>query len=424
MSLAVLPLIAVALKMYMKPMEVRANAQQQQEAKIYEVMEQTLTAIAVVQTFGGEEREEARFREATRKTLAATLSVTSVQLQFKIALGLATCLGTAGILWIGARQALAIPPKLTVGDLLVFLSYLGSLYGPIEALLYSPATLQGASGSARRVLEVFERDHEVRDDPGARPMQRARGQVKFSGVTFGYQANRPVLQNVSLEALPGERVAIVGPTGAGKTTLAGMLARFFDPWSGTISLDGVNLREIRLADLRRQIGLVLQEPFLFPRTVAENIAYGRPDATMEEIERAAKLANADEFIVELPQGYQSVLGERGATLSGGQRQRLSIARALLKDAPVLILDEPTSALDAVTEATLLEALGRLMTGRTTFIIAHRLSTIRDAGQIVVMDQGRIVQHGTHGQLLEHDGLYRRLFERLESIDGNINKAGT
>jgi ATP-binding cassette subfamily B protein/subfamily B ATP-binding cassette protein MsbA len=405
-SLAVLPLLILALKLYMKPMEQRAYRQQEAESKIYEVMEQTLSAVPVVQAFGAEAREEARFREATSKTLKATLSVTSVQMQFKILMGLATTLGTAGILWLGTNQALS--GKVTVGDLLVFLSYLSSLYGPIESIMYSPATLQGASGSARRVLEVLERDHDVQESPTAHSLETARGQVVIADVTFGYKAERPVLQGVNVEALPGQTVAIVGPTGAGKSTMAGLLARFFDPWSGKVMLDGHDLKELKLADLRKQVGMVLQEPFLFPRSIAENIAYGRPGASLEEIEAASKAANAHEFIVQLPEGYQTVIGERGATLSGGQRQRLSIARALLKNAPVLILDEPTSALDAGTEALLLEALERLMAGRTTFIIAHRLSTIRNADKIVVLEKGRVAETGTHAELFEGRGLYWRL----------------
>jgi ATP-binding cassette, subfamily B, bacterial len=258
---------------------------------------------------------------------------------------------------------------------------------------------------------VLDADDVVRDAPGARRLPTRSGgevgHVRLDHVTFGYLPGRPVLQDVSLEARPGEAVALVGPTGAGKSTLASLILRLFDPWQGRITFDGMNLRAIQLADLRARIALVLQEPYLLPLTIAGNIAYGRPDAARDEIVRAAVAANADSFIRELPQGYDTAIGERGQTLSGGQKQRLAIARALLKDAPVLILDEPTAALDAETETLLLEALERLMLGRTTFIIAHRLSTIRNADRVVVLDGRRVAEIGSHEELLAAGDLYRR-----------------
>jgi ATP-binding cassette subfamily B protein/subfamily B ATP-binding cassette protein MsbA len=251
---------------------------------------------------------------------------------------------------------------------------------------------------------------EVADAPDALEAD-LRGVIRYEGVSFGYEPGRPVLKKVSLEARPGEVIAIVGPTGAGKTTLVNLLVRFFDPWTGRITVDGEDLRSFQYRSVREQVALVLQEPFIFPYTVAENIAYGRPDASREEIEAAAKAANADAFVQALPNGYDTVIGERGATLSGGEKQRLSMARAFLKDAPVLILDEPTSALDARTEGLLLDALERLMEGRLTFIIAHRLSTIRHADRILVLDHGEIVEQGDHRQLLERDGLYALLYRQ-------------
>jgi len=241
-------------------------------------------------------------------------------------------------------------------------------------------------------------------------LTEVQGHIRFDSVTFGYEPDRPILKNISLEASPGKTLAIVGPTGAGKSTLVSFIPRFFDPWSGAVIIDGHDVRDIKLTSLRDNVGIVLQEPFLFPVTIAANIAYGRPGATNSEIEEAARDANAHQFIEKLPDGYDTILGERGATLSGGERQRLSIARAFLKNAPVLILDEPTSALDAKTEGMLLEALKRLMKGRTTFIIAHRLSTIRRADEILVLDDGQIVERGRHDELLSNGGLYTSLYD--------------
>jgi ATP-binding cassette subfamily B protein/subfamily B ATP-binding cassette protein MsbA len=263
------------------------------------------------------------------------------------------------------------------------------------------------------VVEVLDVEDEVRDAPGSKPLPvhttGGRGHVRFENVTFGYEPGCPVLKDINIEVFPGETVALVGSTGAGKSTLVSLIPRFFDPWQGRVTLDGEDLRDIRLSSLRAQVSLVLQEPFLLPLTVLENIAYGRPGASREEIVSSAVAANADEFIRRLPSGYDTVIGERGATLSGGEKQRLAMARALLKDAPILILDEPTSALDAQTESLLLEALERLMKGRTTFIIAHRLSTVRRVDRIFVIDGGRIVETGTHESLLAAGGPYHRLY---------------
>jgi ATP-binding cassette subfamily B protein/subfamily B ATP-binding cassette protein MsbA len=253
----------------------------------------------------------------------------------------------------------------------------------------------------------------VKDQPGARALPRATGQVQFENVSFGYEPGRPVLRNISLTAERGETLALVGMTGAGKSTLVSLIPRFFDPWEGRVLLDGADIRQAQLKTLRQQIAIVLQESFLFPITVAENIAYGMPHATQEQIEAAARAANAHEFIARMPQGYHTVIGERGGTLSGGERQRISIARALLKDAPVLILDEPTSALDVETEGAVMEALERLTRGRTTFIIAHRLSTVRRANRIMVLHEGQLVESGTHHELLARGGRYAH-FQELQS----------
>src|SRR5262249_53472839 len=281
-------------------------------------------------------------------------------------------------------------------------------------LAYLSTAFASASASSRRVFEIFHAHDAIQDAPGARPLSvppgNKPGHVRLENVTFGYESDQPVLKSITLDAYPGEIVALVGPTGAGKSTLASLIPRFFDPWEGRVVVDGMDVRDVQLSSLRAQVALVLQEPFLLPLTVAENIAYGRPKAGRAEIISAAVAANADEFIRRLPEGYDTVIGERGATLSGGEKQRLAIARALIKDAPILILDEPTSSLDGKTEASLIEALGRLMVERTTFIIAHRLSTIQRANKIIVIVNGKVVENGTHCQLLEGNSLYRKYYE--------------
>jgi ATP-binding cassette subfamily B protein/subfamily B ATP-binding cassette protein MsbA len=407
-ALAVIPPMALIVRRYSGPMTERSYAQQEAEGELYETLEQTLTGIAVVQAFGGESAADARLKANTDRIMRATIRMTWAQSRFSLLLGAVTALGTAAVVWIGADQALA--GTLSLGTILVFISYLGSLYSPVHDVSYSSGTISESLGSALRVVEVLDAPADVEDRSGAVRLPGVRGEVAVEGVTFGYEAGRPVLHEVSFAASPGEVVAVVGPTGAGKTTLVGLLPRFFDPDQGRVLLDGRDLRDLRLRQVRGGVSLVLQESFLFPFSIAENIAYGRVGASREEIVEAARAANADEFVSRLPDGYDTVVGERGATLSVGERQRVAIARALLKDAPVLILDEPTSALDAETERSLLQALDRLMAGRTTVIIAHRLSTIRKADQILVLREGRIVERGHHQQLIDLNGHYARMHD--------------
>jgi ATP-binding cassette subfamily B protein/subfamily B ATP-binding cassette protein MsbA len=410
LALAIVPLMVVVFYLYAGAMTKFSYAQQQEESRIYQIAEQTFSAMPAVQAFSREEWNDRAFAAACDKTVSATVALTHVQLRFKALIGLATALGTAGILWFGGRQALQGTSSL--GTILLFLSYLASLYEPLATVMYTSATLQTAAGSAHRVREILETAREISDKPGAVQLTSAQGRVRIENVTFGYEPDRPVLRGVSLELQPGEIVALVGVTGAGKSTLAALIPRFFDPWEGRVLVDGNDVRDIQLTSLRQKIALVLQEPFLFPLSVAENIAYGGRDASVKDIEAAARAAHAHEFIQRLPQGYHTIIGERGATLSGGERQRLSIARALLKNAPILILDEPTSALDAESETLVVEALDHLAQARSVLIIAHRLSIIRRATRIAALQNGVIVETGSHEELLRRGGVYAT-FHRLQ-----------
>jgi ABC-type multidrug transport system fused ATPase/permease subunit len=407
LALAVVPLQVASIRVFGGQMKARTRRRRDLEGELMTVVQQTLTAVPAVQAFTREEREDARYRNYANETVKAYVQATMAGNWFKLFAGLSTAFGTAGILYLGGR--LAIEGKVSVGTILVFLAYLAALYVPLNSITYTAQTWQTAAAQADRVMEMLDAPADVRDRPGARNLQIRHGEVRFEDVTFGYEAGRPVVKNVSIEASPGETVAIVGPTGAGKTTLMNLLIRFFDPWSGRVTIDGHDIAKQRLRSLRDQIALVLQEPFIFPIAVAENIGFGRADASAARIAAAARAANAHQFIERLPQSYDTQVGERGATLSAGEKQRLSIARAFLKDAPILILDEPTSALDARTESLLLEALERLTEQRTTFVVAHRLSTIRNADRIVVLDDARVLEQGSHDELLGLDGVYAGLY---------------
>jgi ATP-binding cassette, subfamily B, bacterial len=411
-AIAVVPVVMVTVRYFGRPMKDRSREQRDSEGRMSAIVEQTLNAIPAVQAFTRERHQELHFRRHAEQTVRAFVRATIAGMWFQLFTGLAITLGTAAVIYLGGT--LAIEGALSAGTIVVFISYLGSLYDPIDALAQTAQTVQNAAAESDRVMEILEIEPAVSDTPEARELPVA-GPVAFENVSFGYEPARPVLHDISFKADPGEVLAIVGPTGAGKTTLVSLLVRFFDPWHGRITIGGAELGAFTLHSLRSQIALVLQDPFIFPMTIAENIALGRPDAPRAQVAAAAEAANAHQFIEQLPEGYDTLVGERGATLSGGEKQRLAIARAFLKDAPLLILDEPTSALDARTEGLLLEALERLMVKRITLVIAHRLSTIRGADEILVLDQGRIVEHGPHEQLMARGGLYSSLYRQQMQI---------
>ncbi len=391
---------------------VRAETRRSREthASLTALVQQTLGALPMVQVFNGRPHAARRFDATARTWVDASRRSALAKGRVTFLSGATAVVGGAIVLAVGGQRVL--DGALTVGSLLVFISYLQTMQQAAQRLVSTYAEFKAVEASLDRVLEVLDADDPVREAANARPMARSAGPagIGFEHVTAGYEAGRPVLHDVTLDVAPGEVVALVGATGAGKSTLASLVPRFLDPFRGTVRIDGHDVRDLTIASVRSAVSLVLQEPFLLPLSVAENIAYGRPGAARDEIVAAAIAANADAFIRQLPEGYDTVIGERGATLSGGERQRLAIARAVVKNAPILILDEPTSALDVKTEMSVLDALNRLMAGRTTLIVAHRLSTVRRAQRIVVLEGGRSVEIGSHTELLARRGYYSRLIE--------------
>ena len=357
------------------------------ESTVNTVVQEVLTSLRVVKAFGQEDREQSRFLTQSGESMRARIRIALVDGIFGLLFGLTLAIGTALVLISGALQVSR--GNLALAELVLVMGYLAQLYQPVQIISNGIAMVQNALASAARVFEVLDEAVEVTEKRDARPLRRAAGAVAFRNVSFAYNGEPPVLNAVSVEVPPGTRVGIAGVSGAGKTTLMSLLFRFYDPTTGQILLDGTDLRDYKLADLRNQFSVVLQEPVLFSTTVAENIAYARPEATEVEIVEAAKAANAHEFIINLPNGYQTVVGERGVRFSGGERQRIALARALLKDAPILILDEPTSSVDMQTEAQILEAMQRLTRGRTAFLITHRPTTLTKCDLVVEIDGGRI-----------------------------------
>ena len=407
-TLAVAPLFVVIIRGFSKRIDQQSRRYHENESKLVSTVQESLSSIRAIQAFTLEPAAGERFRSQSEDSLEANQKMTRTQLIYSACAGLAVSIGTAAVVWVAGHQALR--GAITIGDILVFLAYLGMLYQPMNTFSQSASVIQSATAQLRRVFEIIDAAPDIRDRPHAQTLKSVRGEVEFKNVSFEYDPRRPVLQKLNLNVRPGQVIAIVGRTGAGKTTLASLLLRFYDPTAGSITLDGHDLRDLKLDWLRRQVSVVLQDPILFSTTIAENIAFGLQGATQQQIEMASHRAQADEFIRKIPEGYNAMLGERGVNLSGGQRQRLSIARAFLKNAPILILDDPTSALDTHTEEALLIGLKDLMAGRTTFVIAHRLSTIRQADVILVLENGRIAESGDHETLLERDGLYAKMFK--------------
>jgi ABC-type multidrug transport system fused ATPase/permease subunit len=407
-SLSVVPLIYYSLGLYGSLIVPRLQQVQGLEWRSLSIVNEAMSMLRVIVSFGREGYEHRRFREQGQEAVDARVALTVRQTGFTLAVQTATALGTAFVFFFGFRAV--FKGDITVGELVVLLYYVSAIYSPLESISNTVGSLNEQLVAIKASFELLDLEPEVKEDPDPIEMGRARGDVAFEAVGFAYPGRIDTLKDVSFVVPSGQRVAVVGPTGAGKTTLVSLLIRFYDPHSGRVTIDGVDTRRISLEALRSQFAVVLQEPLLFSGTIAENIRYGRLDAPQTAIEDAARAANAHDFISQLPLGYETVLGERGAHLSGGERQRICIARAFIKDAPILILDEPTSSIDSRTENVILDALDDLMVGRTSFMIAHRLSTVRDADLIVVVNHGRIVQTGTHDELLAVDGLYRHLHE--------------
>ncbi len=421
LSLVVVPFLFVSLRYYSKRMVDRAEHVKQLESKLIERLYEILSSIKVVKGFAREPHELERFSTSGAETMHARLRYTWQQSLFTMLVSAITMTGTALVLGVGG--ALVLRGELTVGELLVVMAYLASVYGPLSSIAHTTGLLQNAIASARRVREIFAVTPEAHEVPGAIDAPAAAVEIRFEHVSFAYDSDRPILDDISFVARPGEMVALVGLTGAGKSTLVSLIPRFFEATSGRVLVDGVDVRQYRLRSLRERIAIVLQDALLFGGSVADNIRYGRLDASDEEIEQAARAAHAHDFVKRLRDGYRTPLAEAGGSLSGGERQRLSIARALLKNAPLLILDEPTSSLDALSEEAVFAALRRLRSGRTTMVIAHRLSTIRDADRILVLHEGRISAQGTHAELLESSVLYRRMCARL-SVGKSLDEPET
>jgi ATP-binding cassette subfamily B protein len=407
-ALSVAPLLFVVVFHYTRRIRQASREVRKKEGEMISVVQEVLSSMRVVKAFAREEYEQRRLEKESLKSIGIAQRARSLKVKLTPMVDMMMAAGTCFVLWFGGRMALQ--GALTAGSLVLFIWYLGRMYKPMRELSKMTDVYAKAAVGYERIREVLDTDGEVKDLPGARPAPAFRGEIEFDNVSFSYQPNCPILKRVSLIIETGQTAALVGPTGAGKTTIANLIPRFYDPDAGTVKIDGTDVKLFRQQSLRQQISFVLQETLLFHGPLWQNIAYGKPNASRGEILRAAQLADAHEFIKNMPQGYDTIIGERGVTLSGGQRQRIAIARALIRNTPILILDEVSSGLDAASEKVVFEALERLIKGRTSIVIAHRLSTIRSADVIFVVNDGEIVERGNHSELLSRDGLYAALYE--------------
>ncbi|HTK29737.1 MAG TPA: ABC transporter ATP-binding protein [Vicinamibacterales bacterium] len=421
LSLSVVPFLYLCLRYYTSTLVNREERVKELESKLLERLYETFGAMRLVKSFARESHELERYRGAGEQAMNARIAITWQQSLFSVVVTTITILGTALVVIVGGR--FVMNGTLSIGDLYIVINYLGAVYGPLSAIAHTTGQLQGALAGAKRVRAMFALLPETVDEPGAIPASNITGDIRFDRVSFTYPDGTSVLHDISFEAKRGEMVALVGLTGAGKTTLVSLIPRLYTATAGRVLIDDVDVRKYRIRSLRERIAIVLQEPVLFAGTVRDNLRYGRLDASDEDVEAAARAAHAHDFIARLAKGYDTEIAEAGGGLSGGERQRLSIARAVIKNAPILILDEPTSSLDAISEEIVFSALRRLRSGRTTVVIAHRLSTVRDADRILVLDGGHIVASGRHEELLTASELYRRMCARL-SVGKSLDEPET
>jgi len=407
-ALSVTPVLFVVVYTYTKRIKKASRALRKKEGEVVSVVSEVLSSMRVVKAFAREDYEEERLAQQSLENVEIALKARSLKAKLAPVVQVIVAVGTCLVLWYGVN--LVMRGQITTGSLLVFLLYLGKMYKPMRDLSKMTDTMSKAAVGYERIHEVIETEDKIRNLPGAKKAPTFRGEIEFDHVSFAYDNGYRTLNDVNLRVEAGQMAALVGPTGAGKTTIVSLIGRFYDPEKGVVKIDNRDVRDYKLKSLRRQISFVLQDTLLFRAPVWQNIAYGRPEASREEILRAAKLANADEFIRNMPQQYDTMVGEKGVTLSGGQRQRIAIARAIIRNAPILIMDEPTSGLDAASEELVFEALNRLMADRTTIVIAHRLSTVRRADVIFVIDHGTIVERGTHEKLIAAGNLYSQLHQ--------------